>query len=133
MTQSGGCYCGNLRYEIDGEAIFKAQCHCRECQYISGGGPNYFALMPGESFRWTRGASNSFTRSDIENPVTRDFCPKCGTHIVTRRRGQAVLKVGTLDNPAWYDGPSAAIHCADKQSFHVISGDIGTFDRLPPR
>ena len=133
MVLEGRCYCGQVHYRAEGDAMMKAQCHCRECQYITGGSPNVFIAMPKDGFTYTKGAPKDFTRDDIENPVTRDFCPKCGTHIVTRRRGQAVLKVGTLDNPAWYDGPSAAIHCADKQPFHVISGDIGTFDRLPPR
>ena len=39
MELKGGCYCQNIKYEINGDVKF-AQCHCRECQYISGGHPN---------------------------------------------------------------------------------------------
>jgi hypothetical protein len=37
MKFEGGCYCGKVRYEAEGEPMLKAQCHCRECKYISGG------------------------------------------------------------------------------------------------
>jgi hypothetical protein len=36
MKLEGGCYCGTVRYVAEGEPMMKAQCHCRECQYITG-------------------------------------------------------------------------------------------------
>jgi hypothetical protein len=52
MKLEGGCYCGAVRYVAEVEPALKAQCHCRECQYISGGAPNMFMLMPPEGFRY---------------------------------------------------------------------------------
>ena len=66
----GGCYCGAVRYEISEKPVMKAQCHCRECQYISGGGPNFFMAIPESGFAITEGTAKTFTRSDIENPRT---------------------------------------------------------------
>ena len=86
MKLEGGCYCGAVRYAAEGEPMFKAQCHCRECQYITGGSPNMFLLMPLDGFSYTKGTPKKFTRSDLEGAVTREFCAECGTHIVTRRR-----------------------------------------------
>ncbi len=71
MAFEGGCYCKAVRYRADGDPILKAQCHCRECQYITGGHPLVGMGVPGDTFQYTQGEPNSFTRSDIESPVTR--------------------------------------------------------------
>ena len=74
MSNTGHCYCGELRYEFEGDAMMKAQCHCRECQYVTGGAMLYFMVVPGAGFKWTKGSPKTFTRSDLESPVTRGFC-----------------------------------------------------------
>jgi hypothetical protein len=127
MHYEGGCYCGMVRYEAEGEPMLKGQCHCRECQYISGGSPNVFLLMPADGFRYTKGEPRQFVRSDLERAVTREFCAECGTHLATRRPGLAavVVKVGTLDDPSLFGAPQMAIYTIDKQAFHQIP------DRLP--
>ena len=79
MKLEGGCYCGAVRYVVDGEPMLKGQCHCRECQYISGGAPNMFMIVPPDAFRYVKGTPRQFKRQDLENPVTREFCPACGT------------------------------------------------------
>jgi hypothetical protein len=135
MELEGGCYCGALRYAAEGKPTMKAQCHCRECQYISGGAPNMFMLMPADGFRYTKGEPKTFTRSDLERPVTREFCADCGTHLITRRPGLpfVVLKIGTLDDPAAYGSPQMAIFTIDRQPFHHIADGLPTFERLPQR
>ena len=134
MHLTGHCYCGALRYEAKGDPMLKAQCHCRECQYITGGGPNYFMIMPAAGFSYVQGTPKSFARPDLETPVTREFCADCGTHVITRLRDgeRLVVKVGTLDEPAKaYGGPKIAIYTCDTQPFHQIPDDIPAFDRLP--
>jgi hypothetical protein len=134
MEAEGGCYCGAVRYKTSGEPIFRGQCHCRECQYISGGSPNLVMGMPGDGFAYTKGEPKVFTRSDLENPVSREFCPDCGTHLLSRAPslgGAALLKVGTLDDPNVFGGPQMAIFTVDQQSFHQIPEGIPTFARMP--
>jgi hypothetical protein len=135
MKLEGGCYCGEVRYIAEGEPLMRAQCHCRECQYISGGAPNMFLVMPQGGFVYSKGAPKRFSRSDLDNPVTREFCADCGTHLVTRRPGLAatILKAGTLDDPAQYGAPQMAIFTIDKQAFHQIPENLPCFERMPKR
>ena len=133
MRLRGQCYCGSVRFEAQGDPIVKGQCYCRECQYVAGGAPNNFVLMPADGFVFTAGDPKSFTRSDLEHPVTRDFCPECGTHLATRLKvlPAVVVKVGVLVDPENFE-PQIAIHVADKQPYHNIPAHLTQFERLPP-
>ena len=134
MDIEGGCYCGAVRYRTEGEPLFKGQCHCRECQYIAGGSVNVVMGMPDAGFAYTKGSAKPFTRKDIENPVTREFCSECGTHLLTRApslAGAVLLKVGTLDDPSVYGMPQMAIFTMDKQPYHHVPEGAAAFERGP--
>lgn len=134
MTIEGGCYCRAVRFKVDGDILFKGQCHCRECQYISGGQTNVVMGMPEAGFAYTKGVPKTFRRSDLDNPVTREFCADCGTPLLSRAPtmpGAVLLKVGALDEPSVFDVPQMAIYTVDKQSFHHIAEGVARFERLP--
>ena len=133
MRISGGCYCGSLRYESVGDIEASIQCHCRECQYITGGNPNVIMIMPLNGFEFVKGVPKTFKRKDIENAVTRLFCENCGTGIGTKnpnRPNSIILKVGTFDNPSIFK-PDIAIFTIDKQKFHYIEDGLKSFERRP--
>ncbi len=134
MKFEGGCYCKAVRYQAEGEPMFKGQCHCRECQYITGGHPNVIMAMPESGFKWTKGKPKAFTRTDIANPATREFCAECGTHLTTRSPslpGTALIKVGTFDDPSLFGGPQMVIFTMDKQTFHHVPSGVPAFERVP--
>ncbi|MDT8398051.1 MAG: GFA family protein [Pseudomonadales bacterium] len=136
MKIEGGCYCGNLRYEAEGEPVFKGLCHCRECQYIAGGNANAAIAMPADGFRFTRGEARIHRRTDLEKPASRLFCPECGTHILSKNpivSGVVIIKVGTLDNPALFDKPDTAIWMSEAQAFHHVPEGVPTFPGFVPR
>src|ERR1700691_5710164 len=114
MKLEGGCYCGQVRYVAEGDPMLMGQCHCRECQYITGGSPNVFMAMPIAGFAYVKGEAKGFARSDLPRPVTREFCPNCGTHLVTRPQGfpAVIVKVGSLDDPSVFK-PAVAIYLCD--------------------
>lgn len=134
MKVEGGCYCGAVRYQIDGEPVLNAQCHCRECQFVSGGGPNLFVAVPQSAVRYIKGTPKVFRRSDLEQPVAREFCAECGTHLISyppAAPGLAVVKIGTLDDPTAFGNPNMAIYTVDKQPFHQVPEGMPAFERLP--
>lgn len=129
----GGCFCGSIRYAVTSRPKLRAQCHCRACQYFSGGGPNYYMLISPQHIHFSGDPARKYRNPERPDAVTRSFCGTCGTHLITERPGlrEIVLKVGTLDEPGAFRGPKIAIFCEEKQDWHMIPEGISTFDTLP--
>jgi hypothetical protein len=134
MKLEGGCYCGAVRFSAEGDPLFKRQCHCRECQYFTGGHPNVVIGMPDGGFTLTKGSLKPFKRGDLENAVTREFCAECGTAIASKppsMPGAVLLKVGTLDDQSVFPGPDMIIYTCDKQAYHHIPDGVPSFEKVP--
>ncbi len=132
----GGCYCGAVRYEAAEPILFRGQCHCRECQYISGGSANVVVGLGADGFSFSKGEPAAYTRPDLPHPVTRKFCATCGTHLLTESPGLTgvkIVKVGTLDNPEIFGQPERVIWTCEKQSFHHIPEGVPAYEKFPPR
>lgn len=104
MTFTGGCLCGTVRYESTGEPLGFALCHCRDCQYISGGEPASVVILSQDGVEVTSGTLSGYSKAGASGrQVTREFCPTCGTHVFSRldmMPGFIGLKAGTMDDPA---------------------------------
>jgi hypothetical protein len=90
--------------------------------------------MPESGFSWTKGTPKGFRRKDLANPVTREFCAECGTHLLARSPavpGTLLLKVGTFDDPGVFGTPQMVIFTIDKQVFHHVPEGVPTFERVP--
>ena len=99
--RTGGCLCGAVRYESEGDPVFSLQCHCRDCQRSSG--TAYIAAMrvPAAGFRITQGAPKRYVgKADSGNEIIRAFCGDCGSPLFSRREltpENTALRIGTLD------------------------------------
>lgn len=136
MILTGGCFCGILRFAIDGEVKLRALCLCKTCQKFSGGGGNFFLGIEAIHFRYTQGQPHRFTEPDEPDASTREFCGECGVHIAARSPkapGGLIVKVGTLDDPSDFGTPQIVCWTEEKQSFHLIPEGVSTFPQFPRR
>jgi hypothetical protein len=121
VKRTGGCACGEIRYGFYEPTGANIACHCRDCQYASGGGPAYVVTVRREEFRITKGRPKEFTTlSETGSHVTRVFCGECGSPIYSYSDAQeefCAVKVGSLDEPENYK-PRIHIWMSEAQPWH---------------
>ena len=95
---SGHCYCGAVRFEIDGSSDWVGHCHCESCRRASGSVMTTFAGFRLEQVRFTGTRPAEFATAD---GVTRNFCARCGSPVAYRNAdtpGEIQLHLGLFDD-----------------------------------
>lgn len=131
---TGGCFCGDLRFEAQGPISMRGLCLCASCQKISGGAGNLFVGLMADGFHYTQGEPATYQHGP-EAP-TREFCGRCGVHIAARSPkapGGIILKVGVLDDPTAFEGPDMVLWTDHSQAFHHLPPAVRAFPRFPGR
>ena len=99
MTLTGGCFCGAVRYQVDGEISNRTTCHCRTCRRVSGApAVSWFTVGIG-AFQLLSGLPAELHSSA---QVTRTFCAACGTALTYRSDDapqEVDVTICSLDQP----------------------------------
>ncbi|MCB2114339.1 MAG: GFA family protein [Parvularculaceae bacterium] len=107
LPLTGGCHCGALRYELTAPPVTVYNCHCTNCQKITGGAFVVSAMVPQDEFRFTKGEPKKAEWiSDAGNRRYGCFCGDCGGRIVhgqTPPGAIAAIRAGTLDDTGWLE------------------------------
>jgi hypothetical protein len=134
MGFKGRCLCGAVAYESSAEPVAFMLCHCRDCQYISGGEPAAVVVIPKPAFRLTKGTVKSFrVTGDSGAGVVRQFCQACGTPMFSELEGNPQLwavKAGTMENPSGLK-PTAFLWTKSAQPWAHSDKAIPGFEKQP--
>lgn len=131
--RTGRCLCGRCSYEIEGEAVVVAHCHCIDCQRLSGAGHATGAMFPEQAVRIQGAVAHYELVSDAGARVTRLFCGDCGSPLFgknSRMPGFMTVTLGTLDHSDDLV-PQVAVFARTRRSWDVIDAGLMTFDAQP--
>ena len=83
MTQTGHCQCGNITYELTGDLIATAVCHCDHCQRQSGAAFSVNLIVHESQMAVSGDLSTFEDRGEHGDAVYvyRRFCGQCGSPI----------------------------------------------------
>lgn len=81
-THHGGCFCGAVRFTVEGKPKAMGYCHCESCRHWSAGPVNAFSLWQPEAVTVSRG-EDRIARYNKTPGSTRQWCRDCGGHLFT--------------------------------------------------
>ena len=127
---TGGCHCGQVRYQAVGEPEHSALCHCTDCRKSAGAPGVVWTLFP-ESAVTVTGEVVTYQSSQTGS---RQFCGTCGTGLFYRNPTifpDAVdIQADTMDNPDALP-PQARIQVAEAPAWVGRFAELPQFERYP--
>jgi hypothetical protein len=132
MKLSGGCHCGAVRYEVEGDALTHALCHCSDCRRHAGAPMVGWTMYPASALTVTRGLPKVYASSTHGR---RHFCADCGTGLfycnADALPGIVDVQSATNDDP---DAVPARAHIqvAERISWMEGAHELPQFPRFPP-
>jgi hypothetical protein len=130
---TGRCLCGAVSYQLGGDLIATAVCHCDHCQRQSGAAfsVNLIAL---DSQLTVTGELRTYEERGERNDdvyVRRRFCGECGSPIlseIAKSAGVIAVKAGTLDDKSSVN-PTVEAWCVDRQPWVTLPGMALSMER----
>jgi hypothetical protein len=132
MKLEGGCHCGAIRYEVDGEPLTHALCHCADCRRSAGAPMVGWTMYPEAALKVVKGTPKTYASSEHGR---RRFCPDCGTGLFY---SNAAMLPGLVDiQSGTYDDPEAIparlhIQLAERLGWMAHVHELPGFERFPP-
>lgn len=125
---TGGCHCGAIRYEANGEPLYVPYCHCASCRGTTGAPVVMFVMFEASAVQFVSGERKVYNSSQ---GVRRTFCPQCGTPLSYEGDwgGNAIIEVyvSTLDEPAAFV-PDRHVMYGERIQWFDVADDLPRYN-----
>ncbi|MCY1486480.1 Glutathione-dependent formaldehyde-activating enzyme [compost metagenome] len=126
--QNGGCLCGGVRYQVEGELAPIQVCHCGQCRKAQGVAFVTNIPVPEAQFRLLQG--DQLLKAFESSPgKQRVFCSHCGSPLFSRNAktpGVLRIRAGSLDGEL-ASRPAAHFYVASKANWWTIDDGLPQF------
>ena len=120
MLITGECFCGAIKYQINGNVFDTRSCHCSRCRKAFSAQASTYARVNPAEFSWLQGEAllTSFT-SQADYGI--QFCSRCGSTLGGTYKGSVHgITLGCLN-----DDPEIEI------GYHLYVGSKAAWEVLP--
>lgn len=134
MTKfTGNCLCGDVSFAADGEIAMMGNCHCKDCQQVTGAAYATMVFLKDDEIKVTGETKRFEHPADSGNVLTKDFCPNCGSQMFgsnLSRPGMTLIRAGVI-NEQEYIKPQFNVYASGKMDCIALDPDIPAFDKMP--
>jgi hypothetical protein len=74
----GECFCGKVKYQVDGRLRDARSCHCSRCRKAFSSQASAYALVDSSKFKWLSG-KDLLTSYVGNHDFGLQFCSQCGS------------------------------------------------------
>ncbi len=130
---TGGCLCGAVRYECVGPPVLALNCHCRDCQRVSGSSFTASLFVPIDSLTVAGDVRYFDSVGDSGKVISRGFCPNCGSALFGKPSltpDVISIRPGTLDDRNAFR-PVMDIYVASAASWDSMDPTLPKHAKLP--
>lgn len=78
MPITGECFCGDVKYQVNGVLRDARSCHCSRCRKAFSSQASAYALLDPQEFEWLSG-EGLLTSYDGQYGFGLQFCSNCGS------------------------------------------------------
>ena len=126
---NGGCLCGAINFELDED--FKAfyQCHCKQCQMLTGSAFAANLITHPQNISWLSGIDSVAVYQHPDRDFSKSFCKSCGSAVpfLNKKRTSLIVPAGSLESDI-SKKVQANVFISEKPCWSSIESDIKSYE-----
>jgi hypothetical protein len=132
MTINGSCFCGDVKYKIEGKLRDAVSCHCSMCRKMFSSQASTTAQFEPSEFSWLTG-EEQLTLYESKKKFGIQFCNKCGSTLGGTYKGTLCwVTLGCVEGDPHIE-LGRHIFVGSKATWETIAGDTPQYEAWPPK
>ena len=132
QSLTGGCICGQVKYQIIDKPLFTQACYCKDCKVLTGSSYVVNSSILENTLIVEGEVSSTELKAGSGASYKTYFCTKCGTYVYAdydSAVGRLTVRTKTLDNSEKFP-PQVHIFTKDKDPWLNLSEDVICFKEM---
>jgi len=131
MSINGSCFCGEVKYKVEGSLRDAKSCHCSMCRKAFSSQASVFARLDTEDFSWISG-KKLLTTYESKTGTGLQFCSKCGSTLSGTYKGNVIgVTLGCVEGDPKIE-IGMHIFVGSKAVWETIPDGVLQYEEWPP-